>query len=85
CRAGGEEFLVSIVTRHGGSEALAEQFCAAIAELPDGVTASIGTHATPLERLRGRDPDSFIEELVAAADAAMYVAKRNGGNQVHAG
>ncbi|WP_260155754.1 diguanylate cyclase [Mycolicibacterium iranicum] len=85
CRAGGEEFLIAVTAARGGTESLAGQVCRAIAELPHDVTASVGTSSLGLEHLRARDAESLIDELIAAADAAMYAAKRNGGNQVQFG
>lgn len=85
CRAGGEEFLIAIAAPRGGAESVAGQLCRAIAELPQNVTASVGTCSIGLDYLRTRDADSLIDELIGAADAAMYVAKRSGGNQVQFG
>lgn len=85
CRAGGEEFLVAVRTRRGGAESLATQVCRAIAKSPHLVTASIGTSSVAIDRIRSRDVESLLEDAIATADAAMYTAKRNGGNQVHFG
>ncbi|OAN33791.1 sensor domain-containing diguanylate cyclase [Mycolicibacterium iranicum] len=85
CRAGGEEFLVAVAAPRGGVESVAGQLCRAIADLPQNVTASVGTCSIGLDTLRARDPASLIDELIAAADAAMYVAKRDGGNRVQFG
>ncbi|MDZ4270508.1 MAG: GGDEF domain-containing protein [Mycobacterium sp.] len=82
CRAGGEEFLIAVASDVGFADSIATQLCSAIADLPHDVTASIGTSRTPLERLRARNSESLLDDLIAAADAAMYAAKRNGGNQV---
>ncbi len=80
CRAGGEEFLIAMITtRRCDVEPLAARLCAAIAELPHDITASIGTTSAAIDIVNG--PASVIEQLVAAADRAMYLAKRNGGNQ----
>jgi diguanylate cyclase len=84
CRAGGEEFLVAVRTGRAGAESLARRLCLAIAELPH-VTASIGTSCTSLDSIGRRDPAAMLDELIATADAAMYVAKRRGGNQVQSG
>ncbi len=53
----------------------------AIAELPSGITASIGTASAELHRLCTSDGGDLVEELVVLADNAMYAAKRRGGNQ----
>jgi GGDEF domain-containing protein len=84
CRAGGEEFLVAVTAPPGGSEELATQLCRAVAELPH-VTASIGISSKTLDSIRHRDSESVIDELIVTADAAMYVAKRSGGNRVQSG
>lgn len=84
CRAGGEEFLVAVSTRPDGAEALARQLCHAVAELPH-LTASIGISCLSLDRIGHRESATALDELIAAADAAMYVAKREGGNRVRSG
>lgn len=70
------------VVPRGGAEALAAQLCAAVAELPHGVTASIGTSSVDLDSFRSGEVDAVLDEAVSAADTAMYIAKRNGGNRV---
>jgi diguanylate cyclase (GGDEF)-like protein len=82
-RYGGEEFaLVLPGTNLSGARALAEKIRKSLEELlvtgPDGspfqVTASFGAACFPAQ--------SSVEELVAAADAALYEAKRTGKNRV---
>ncbi len=82
-RYGGEEFaLVLPGTNLSGARALAEKVRKNLEELlvttPDGspfqVTASFGAACYPAQ--------SSVEELVAAADAALYEAKRTGKNRV---
>lgn len=80
CRAGGEEFLIAMITTRPFDVApLAARLCAAVAELPLDVTASIGTTSATLSALDGSA--SVVEQLIAAADRGMYLAKRNGGNR----
>jgi diguanylate cyclase (GGDEF)-like protein len=82
-RYGGEEIgLVLPGTNLTGARALAEKIRKGLEELPlttpDGepfqVTASFGAACFPAQ--------SSVEELVAAADAALYEAKRTGKNRV---
>jgi diguanylate cyclase (GGDEF)-like protein len=82
-RYGGEEIaLVLPGTNLSGARALAEKIRKNLEELlvttPDGspfqVTASFGAACFPAQ--------ASVEELVAAADAALYEAKRTGKNRV---
>jgi diguanylate cyclase (GGDEF)-like protein len=81
CRAGGEEFLVALTTQTTAL-VLAQTLCAAIADMPDGVTASIGVASVDLGSPHNPDGDALVGQLFADADTAMYAAKRSGGNTV---
>jgi len=83
CRAGGEEFLVAVMSTSGtDGKPNAAALCGAISGLSHSVTASIGSSSVALERPE-RSATRIVEELIVAADKAMYAAKRNGGNQVY--
>jgi diguanylate cyclase (GGDEF)-like protein len=82
-RSGGEEFLLAATAPACNAEALATQVCSAIAASPAGVTASIGTACAILDEPTPARYQALLEELITAADAAMYCAKRRGGNQPH--
>ena len=81
CRSGGEEFVIADIWDPDQVSSKTKELCNVIAALPFGITASIGTAGIhPAYRT---DPSSYLlTELVSAADAAMYRAKRRGGNQV---
>jgi diguanylate cyclase (GGDEF)-like protein len=81
-RTGGEEFVIADRWRPDQVDRKARQICDVIAALPFGITASIGTASVHPASRPGDRPDFLLIELIAAADAAMYVAKRRGGNQV---
>ncbi|QEM44562.1 GGDEF domain-containing protein [Mycolicibacterium grossiae] len=82
CRAGGEEFLVALRDGPRQGLRLADELCEAIRVSCDGVGASIGV-ASMAMRDGSFDWTASIDRLVAAADTAMYAAKRAGGNRVH--
>lgn len=81
-RSGGEEFLIAHVSAHREPDRLAQRICDAIAALPVKITASVGTASAPLDHNDDASHQALIARLTADADAAMYRAKRNGGNQV---
>jgi diguanylate cyclase (GGDEF)-like protein len=78
CRWGGEEFLVVLPdTPPAGGMLVAERLREAVASifhLPQSVTVSIGLAAC------AQDDTHF--DLVARADEALYLAKRDGRNRV---
>jgi diguanylate cyclase (GGDEF)-like protein/PAS domain S-box-containing protein len=84
CRYGGEEFLLVLPGAPlSGAVARAEQLRKQLAatvitygEATFSVTASFGVSVFPGD---GRNPD----ELIAAADNALYEAKASGRNRVH--
>lgn len=82
-RSGGEEFLVAYTAPSSDPAQLSQRICMAIAELPAQVTASIGTVSASLDSLRDRGSQDLMDGLLPAADAAMYHAKRCGGNGFH--
>jgi diguanylate cyclase (GGDEF)-like protein len=82
-RLGGEEFAILLIeTDLNGAEALAENLRSAVASMevrivggpPVRVTASFGVSDYP--------SSSRAEDLMAAADLALYRAKREGKNTV---
>ncbi len=81
-RSGGEEFLLAGTSSSCNAEALAARMCRAIAASAAGVTASIGTACARLDDT-AHEPQALLDELITVSDAAMYQAKRLGGNQSH--
>ena len=84
-RFGGEEFVVVLEdTALVSAAAAAESIRAVVAEKPVScgelqipVTISIGLHMRVPE-----NSDQAVEEMIAAADRALYQAKQNGRNRV---
>jgi diguanylate cyclase (GGDEF)-like protein len=81
-RSGGEEFVIADLWNPDEVSHRAQQLCDVIAALPFGITASIGTAGIHPASRAANDDDELLFELISAADDAMYVAKRRGGNQV---
>lgn len=81
-RIGGEEFLIAELTTRDGPDARSQRVCDALAHTPYPVTASLGTATASIDDAALADPRSFVDQLCIAADAAMYRAKRSGGNRV---
>jgi diguanylate cyclase (GGDEF)-like protein len=81
-RTGGEEFVVATVSASANPTQLAMRLLAAIEKAAAPLTASVGTASVPLMRLRMAGWRTGVDEAITAADAAMYDAKRAGGNQV---
>lgn len=82
-RSGGEEFLIADVAASPRAAMRYQDVCDAIAALPMHVRASVGTAYTELTGTSARAHEAAVDHLIAAADTAMYRAKRNGGNQCH--
>jgi diguanylate cyclase (GGDEF)-like protein len=83
CRAGGEEFLIAATSPSPNAETISARLGAAIAALPQELTASIGTATAELPPIGTSEVPGLIEKLIDVADSAMYTAKRRGGNQAH--
>ena len=81
-RVGGEELLVVDYVSSSAVGEWGQHICDVIARLPFGVTASVGVASAGPWRNNPDSCDHIIASLVANADAAMYVAKRAGGNRV---
>jgi diguanylate cyclase (GGDEF)-like protein len=81
-RVGGEEFVVVDTATTPQHAEMTEQLRRAIVDIPFPITASIGTSAIALAELAATVDVQVIDDLIGAADAAMYEAKRAGGNRV---
>lgn len=80
-RSGGEEFLLAGSSTTCNAESLAAKLCRAIAASNAEVTASIGTACARLDDIAADEPQTLLQQLITASDAAMYAAKRLGGNR----
>ncbi|MCV7409076.1 diguanylate cyclase [Mycobacterium florentinum] len=80
-RVGGEEFLVADTVHTERPPGWGSRLCDAVAATATPVTASVGIATLALAGVGGNDAEQAYRQVVAAADAAMYEAKRLGGNQ----
>ncbi|MBW0015408.1 diguanylate cyclase [Mycobacterium sp.] len=81
-RVGGEEFLIVDIAPTTTLTEMAERVRQAIANSPHPITASIGIVSTRLDGMAEHDHHRILNKLISAADAAMYEAKKAGGNQI---
>lgn len=82
-RIGGEEFVVVDIHATPQHASMTARLCQAIADTSFPITASVGTAAVALSGLPAIADAQVIDGLISTADAAMYEAKRAGGNQVY--
>ena len=80
-RFGGEEFVVADIYRTDDLYEIAEHLRNAVGATRYPITASVGIVCIPLGPSFDPVERELINELVNAADTAMYAAKRAGGNQ----
>ena len=74
------EFLVVDIFTTADPSPLAERIRSAVASTPGGLTASIGMVSTPMRPLLDLPPNDVRDEAIAKATAAMFQARRRGGN-----
>jgi diguanylate cyclase (GGDEF)-like protein len=82
-RIGGEEFVIAVVGTEQAAIGMAERLRRQIAATTWNVTASVGVATAALARVPATGVQVVVQDLVEAADRAMYQAKRAGGDQVY--
>lgn len=81
-RLGGEEFVVADLGAASRHVVTGQRIRAGIAALPFGITGSVGVCSATIPAGVDVPHPEFLERLIHAADAAMYLAKRSGGDRV---
>lgn len=81
-RVGGEEFVIADTDSTPNPAKLAERLRRAVAATPFRITASVGTSGVSVSGGQAVVDMQLIEDLVSRSDAAMYEAKRGGGDRV---
>lgn len=84
-RLGGEEFVIADTASAEVHAETVERIRLGIAALPVQITASLGTCGATIGPGDAADPPDFLDQLMRAADLAMYRSKRAGGNRIHRG
>jgi diguanylate cyclase (GGDEF)-like protein len=85
-RLGGEEFAVLLIeTDLKGAEALAESLREAVAALEVRIVGGAPVHVTASFGIAAYPQTHDADELMTAADLALYRAKREGKNRVSVG
>lgn len=79
-RTGGDEFLVARLVSPYDVSATAGAIRRSASGTPYPVTASVGVSSVPVAAMRDARLRDVYELLIDAADAAMYEAKRAGGD-----
>lgn len=82
-RLGGEEFVIADTASPESHAEIVERIRAGVAALPVHITASLGTCGAAIGPGAAADPTEFLDQLIRAADLAMYRSKRAGGNRIH--
>lgn len=82
-RLGGEEFVIADTASVESHAETVERIRLGIAALPVQITASLGTCGAAIGPGTAADPTEFLDQLIRAADLAMYRSKRAGGNRIH--
>lgn len=80
-RVGGEEFAVADLAPRAEIETIAERLRRAVAATTFGITASVGASVVDPKSVANKDFDDILNRLMDRADAAMYEAKRDGGDR----
>lgn len=81
-RLGGEEFVIADMASAEHHAETVERIRLGIAALPVQITASLGTCGATIGPGVSAPPE-FLDQLIRAADLAMYRSKRAGGNRIH--
>ena len=80
-RLGGEEFAVADLVPRSEVETIAERLRRSVAATTFGITASVGAAVADPRALANKDFHDSLNRLMDRADAAMYDAKRAGGDR----
>jgi diguanylate cyclase (GGDEF)-like protein len=75
------EFMIAELFTTPDPSALIDRALSAVTTTPHRMTASVGVVTTPLRPLAHHPPQDVLDEVLSIATAAMYDARKAGGNQ----
>jgi diguanylate cyclase (GGDEF)-like protein len=78
---GDSEFMIAELFTTPDPSALIDRALSAVTTTPYRMSASVGVVTTPLRPLAHQAPHDVLDEVLSIATAAMYEARKAGGNQ----
>lgn len=76
-----DDFVIADTFTTPDASPLVERVRSAVANTPSRLTTSVGVVSTPLRPLMHLPPDDVVDEVIAIATAAMFEARKAGGNR----
>jgi GGDEF domain-containing protein len=76
-----DDFVIADTFTTPDASPLVERVRSAVSNTPSRLTTSVGVVSTPLRPLMHLPPDDVVDEVMTIATAAMFEARKAGGNR----